>query len=110
MKLGDLIALAKMGYTPEDVRQLIAEPEDHADDEAEQKTEVDLQQDEAEPAAGSEDQKAEAEEVVDYKSMYEAEKEKTSKLQQLIIAADNSGSEAETDDLDLFSEAMKQFM
>lgn len=112
MKFNDIVALAKQGYTPQDIKDLIALSEDQAEGkEADQKdpdneTEVPDQCD-AEPE-GEPEKKKEAEDL-DYKSLYEAEVEKTSKLQKMVLSADLSDKNKDSD-IDIFADAMKSFM
>ena len=92
MKFNDIIALAKQGYTPQDIKDLLALAEDQADGhDAEQK-----------------DQDSDTKDL-DYKAMYEAEVEKTSKLQKMVLSADLSDKQTEND-IDVFADAMKLFM
>lgn len=112
MKFNDIIALAKQGYTPQDIKDLLALAEDQAyGKEAEQKDQdidtKDSDQDNAEPE-GEPDKKEDAEDL-DYKAMYEAEVEKTSKLQKMVLSADLSDKQTEND-IDVFADAMKLFM
>lgn len=110
MKFGDLVALAKQGYTPADVKELMALSDDLKDDtteETEQKTDLkDDQQDEVEDTKPEETK----EDAVDYKAMYEAEVEKTAKLQKMVLHADMSGDDNKESDLDIFAEVMRDFM
>lgn len=112
MKFNDIVALAKQGYTPQDIKDLIALSEDQAEGkEADQKdpdneTE-DPDQRDAEPE-GEPEKKEEAEDL-DYKSLYEAEVEKTSKLQKMVLSADLSDKNKDSD-IDIFADAMKSFM
>ena len=118
LQFSDIVALAKQGYKPSDIKDLIAlssqtdpEPEQEPDKEtdesreAEQKTtEIDDQQkDEAEG-------KPDNTEDLDYKKLYEAEKEKTGKLQKIITSADMSDKDNKESDLDIFTAVMKDFM
>lgn len=112
MKFTDIVELAKQGYTPKDIKDLLALAEDQADGkEAEQKDQdidtKDHDQDEAEPE-GEPDKKEDAEDL-DYKAMYEAEVEKTSKLQKMVLSADLSDKDTDAD-IDIFADAMKLFM
>lgn len=113
MKLTDIIELAKQGYTPADIKELMSLPEpepepDPAPDEGKQKTEEeDPQQDNPEGAKtdpnGTEDD-------IDYKKLFEDEQKKTAKLQKMITQADMSGSDNEETDLDVFASVMQGFM
>lgn len=110
MKFSDLIALAKQGYTPADVKELMSlseDPKDDTPDEEEQKN--DLKDDHHDD---SEDEKPEdpKEDDIDYKSLYEAEQEKTAKLQKMILSADLSDNDLKESDNEIFADAMKLFM
>lgn len=112
MKLTDIVELAKQGYKPSDIRELIEISEATEAREAEQKTPVEDQAngeaDATEPGATGEDQKAD-DTSVDYKALYEAEKDKTNKLQKALTSADMSGDD-QTDDFDTVLDAVKSFM
>lgn len=110
MKFGDIVALAKQGYTPADIKELMSLSEDPKDDtpgEDEQKT--DLKDDQHEK---SEDEKPEdiKDDDVDYKAMFEAEQKKNATLQKMVLHADMSGSNNKESDLDIFASVMKDFM
>lgn len=113
MRLTDIIELAKQGYTPADIKELMSLPEPEpepkpAPDEGEQKApEKDPEQ--AEPEGAHKDP-AGAEDDVDYKQLFEAEKEKTARLQKMITGADMSGSDLKEDDLEVFASVMQNFM
>lgn len=116
---GDLVALAKQGYTPADIKQLIelsrtAEKEDleasegdtitenHADFEKPSDTVTAPEEVKEEP--DQEDSK-----IVDYKKKVEELEKKIADLQK----ANTEKNIADTDeksDLDVFTEAMKSFM
>ena len=110
MKFGDILALAKQGYTPADIKELMSlseDPKDDTPDEEEQKTDLkDDQQD------NSEDEKPEdtKDDDVDYKTMFEAEREKNAKLQKMVLHADMSGSDNKESDYDIFATVMRDFM
>lgn len=113
MKLTDIIELAKQGYKPADIKELVAISEETESKEATQKAHEDDQgQDNAEDmkdsdASGSDtDSKDEA---IDYKKLYEEEKKKTENLQKDNLKKDMSGQEKEND-LDTVLEAVKGFM
>lgn len=110
MKFGDIVALARQGYTPQDIKDLLAISDDQGtDEEAKQKDpEPEPDNEGAEPEAQP-DTKEPANEDLDYKSLYEAEVEKTTKLQKMVLSADLSGSEKESD-ADIFADVMKSFM
>lgn len=113
MKLTDIIELAKQGYKPNDIKELISlsEPEPEptpAPAEGEQKTpESDPEQGEPE---GAKQDPTNLDDDVDYRSLYEAEKERTSKLQKMITSADMSKSDNKETDTDVFASLMQTFM
>ena len=110
MKFGDILALAKQGYTPADIKELMSlseDPKDDTPDEEEQKTDIkDDQQD------NSEDEKPKdpKDDDVDYKTMYEEERERNAKLQKMVLHADMSGSDNKESDYDIFATVMRDFM
>lgn len=113
MKLTDIIELAKQGYKPNDIKELISlsEPEPEpapAPDEGEQKT-PEKEPEKVEPE-GAEKDPAGADDDIDYKSLYEEEREKTSKLQKMIISADMSGYDNKETDTEIFASLVKDFM
>lgn len=110
MKFGDIVALAKQGYTPADIKELMSlseDPKDDTPDEEEQKTDLkDAQHD------NSEDEKPEdiKDDDVDYKTMYEAEQKKNATLQKMVLHADMSDKDNKESDLDIFASVMRDFM
>ena len=110
MKFGDIVALAKQGYTPADIKELMSlsdETKDDTPDEEEQKTDLkDDQQD------NSEDEKPEdpKDDDVDYKAMFEAEQKKNATLQKMVLHADMSRSDNKESDYDIFASVMRDFM
>lgn len=110
MKFTDILALAKQGYTPQDIKDLLALSTDQdADKEAEPKDpETPPDHVDAEPAP--EPEKDEPAEDLDYKKLYEEEQLKTAKLQKLVLSADLSDKDPKESDIDIFADAMKSFM
>ena len=110
MKFTDILALAKQGYTPQDIKDLLALSTDQdADKEAEPKdTEIPPDHVEAEPAP--EPEKDEPAEDLDYKKLYEEEQQKTAKLQKLVLSADLSDRDNKETDAEIFADVMKSFM
>ena len=95
----DIAALAKAGYTPQDVKELmqLSKPAENLQTEAqpaENKTEQTvLQFENSEPEKSTETapkESAQPEDVPDYKALYEAEKEKVSTLQNKYNSMDVS--------------------
>lgn len=112
MKFSDILSLAKQGYTPQDIKDLMALSEDKGSDgEDEQKDHEDVQtppdHDKSEPDAQPDSD--EGADDFDYKKLYEAEQEKTAKLQKMVLSADLSGKDDKSD-ADVFAETMRLFM
>ena len=118
MKFTDIIELAKQGYKPNDIKELLelskatedAQKDDLPDEGNTQKNpEKDQDQDVPEdktPDVPGEDDKDKA---PDYKSLYEAEKTKNATLQKMVMKVDISGSDDKSDQ-DIFADVMKDFM
>ena len=113
LKLTDLIELAKQGYTPDKVKELI----ELSNDEEDQPTETTSEETAPETTAKEEKKEADSSpDAVDYKKkVEELEKklsESESKLSQL--QKENTRRNADTDDkksdADIFAAAMKSFM
>lgn len=115
----DLVALAKQGYTPADIKQLIelsrtAEKEDSKASEGDTITEnnanIETPSDTvAAPEEVKEEPDQEDSKIVDYKKKVEELEKKIADLQK----ANTEKNIADTDeksDLDVFTEAMKSFM
>lgn len=114
MKLIDIVELAKQGYKPSDIRELIELSDASEAKEGEQKTPEKDQVNDKPDAAPEDDKKSDGEKdpddnSVDYKALYEEEREKTSKLQKALTSADMSGDD-QTSDFDTVLEAVKSFM
>ena len=110
MKFGDIVALAKQGYTPADIKELMSLSEEAQDDTpAEETQKTDLKDDQQD---NSEDEKPEVtkEDDIDYKSMFEEERERNAKLQKMVLHADMSGSDNKESDYDIFATVMRDFM
>lgn len=114
LKLDDIFALAKQGYKPSDIKELI-----ELSKEAEVKTEEVPDQEEKEntstpshtvaPEEGKPSESAEASEVVDYKKKAEELEKKLSDLQR----ANTQKNIADTDeksDSEVIADLMKSFM
>ena len=87
MNLQDIIALAKQGYTPKDIKELIALGSDDLEKEkppAEDHTQED-KPDEANDQ--KDDATQEAEQELDYKKLYEEEQQKVSSLTSQLEAS-----------------------
>lgn len=117
MKFGDILDLAKQGYKPSDIKELLelskaVEEKDTADpvEDNEQKNLVKDQDQDSSEGDAPVDPKAEDDtKAIDYKSLYEDEKIKNSTLQKMLRKVDMSGSDNESD-ADIFAEALKNFM
>lgn len=110
MKFGDILALAKQGYTPADIKELMSLSEEAQDDTpAEETQKNDLKDDHHD---NSEDEKPEdpKENDIDYKAMFEEERERNAKLQKMVLHADMSGSDNKESDYDIFATVMRDFM
>jgi len=112
MKISDLVALAKMGYSPAEVKDLLS-MEPTTQDTPEEKTE----EQKTEPKASPEDEPApEIVETINYKELYtDAEKEIESLRDQLKTAqAQNTAlnvAPLETDsDSDILNDLARAFM
>ena len=83
----DIVTLAKVGYTPAMVKELLTLETEKKEDEPEAKKDT-----------KDTEEKKEPEEVIDYKKLYEEEKEKNKKIQ-----IDNTKKDIEPEKVD-FSE------
>lgn len=112
MKFTDIVELAKQGYKPADIRELVAIANESETKEAEQKTPEDEMQDKAEDqdAEASATESDKTEDAIDYKKLYEDEKKKTENLQQKLTNKDMSADDVKESDLDTVLEAVKGFM
>ena len=114
MKFGDIVSLAKQGYTPQDIKDLLSLSDDQGSGaEGEQKDQAGQQTPEADnvdPEPAAQPVPEEGKEDLDYKALFEAEQEKTAKLQKMVLSADMSGSDNKESDADIFADVMKSFM
>lgn len=113
MKFGDIVALAKQGYTPQDIKDLMSLSEDQGSGAEDEQKDQDGQQtphdhDKSEPEAQPD--KKDTSEDLDYKALFEAEQEKTAKLQKMVLSADLSDKGDNESDADIFADVMKTFM
>lgn len=116
LKLDDLVALAKQGYKPSDVKELIElskeaskEPETQtppAEPAKEEPTPV------QEPEQGKTAQATEEDDpkIIEYKKKLEEMEKKISDLQKANTHRDMSGQENNKSDAEVFAEAMRHFM
>lgn len=112
MKLTDIIELAKQGYKPADIKELVAISEESETKEAKQKTPENEVHDKAEDqdAEASATESGKTDEAIDYKKLYEDEKKKTEALQVKLTNKDMSSDDVKESDLDTVLEAVKGFM
>lgn len=102
MKLNEILALAKQGYKPSDIKELIALAEDEGESTPETKGEPEAPAEE--PAEESEQenepdkpQDKVEEPKLDYKKMYEEQQKQIEKLQQTLLHQDHSGKDEKPD-------------
>lgn len=95
MKFTDVIALAKAGYSPEDVREFLkveTPTEDTLDSQVEEPIET-------EPVKVEKEEAVEPPQPeVDYKSLYEESQKKLQEVQTLNTRQNMAGTEENTDD------------
>lgn len=115
LTIGDIVALAKAGYKPADVKELMQMTE-------ESKEEKTIPQDppsnvvpeaaaETAPSAAAEPEPPKAEEdPIDYKALYESAKIDLDKAQKANMARDISSAEDNLSDEDLLKDLFKEFM
>ena len=118
MKLTDIIDLAKQGYKPSDIKELIELSESAENDQkdelpdegnAQKNPERDQDQDVPEDKTPDDSASDKEDDALDYKSLYEAEKTKNATLQKMIMKVDISGSDTASDQ-EIFADVMKNFM
>lgn len=112
----DLVALAKQGYTPADIKELIelsktTEKEDSKASEGDTITDVETPSDTAakEPEEVKEEPDQEDSKIVDYKKKVEELEKKIADLQRANTEK-NMADADDKSDLDVLAEAMKSFM
>ena len=118
MKFGDILDLAKQGYKPSDIKELLelskaVEEQGKADpveDNEQKNLERDQDQDSSEGSDPTESKAEDKAEAIDYRSLYEEEKTKNSTLQKMLRKVDMSGSDNTESDADIFAKAFKEFM
>lgn len=113
LNLNDIIALAKQGYKPADVKELIelSKTAEASEEVQEQPTEIPEQPEEAKEAPKEEEKKdsAEADKIVDYKAKAEELEKKISELQKA-NTKQNADKSDHKSDAELFADVMKSFM
>lgn len=112
MTLNDFITLAKQGYKPADIKELIQMSEGRDDapqvEQSAISTQLENSESENAPIEENTDQAPEAEQSVDYKKLYEEEKKKVETIQQSNVKKNIQGNE--TSDIDVFNALAKSFM
>ena len=112
MTLNDIITLAKQGYKPADIKELIQMAEGQDDAPQVEQVAISTQSEEPEseetPIVEDAAQAPEVEQSVDYKKLYEEEKKKVETIQQSNVKKNIQGNE--TSDIDVFNELAKSFM
>ena len=106
MTLTDIIALAKEGYKPSDIKELIElakTSEEAPSEEAKQET-----TEEEPPKVEAEPTPEEETSDIDYKKLYEDEKAKTEHLQGLFAHKDLGTKEVDNESV--FADVMRNFM
>ena len=113
LNLNDIIALAKQGYKPSDVKELIelSQTVEASQADQEQPTET-PEEAEAIEAPKEEEKKdgAQAAEIVDYKAKVEELEKKLSDLQKANTKQNADKSENKKSDAELFADVVKSFM
>lgn len=118
MKLGDIIALAKLGYKKEDIEDLISmaaaaeepestEPENSPEDVAAGEPEVSSPEDE--PGKSADDDKS-GQDLKILQDQIEDLKRQLENAQKQNINKNNSGSYQEHSDQDVLNDVMRNFM
>lgn len=113
LNLNDIIALAKQGYKPADVKELIelSKTAEASEDDQEQPKDIPEEVPEEKEAPKEEEKKdgAEADKIVDYKAKAEELEKKISELQKANTKQNADKSEKKSD-AELFADVMKSFM
>lgn len=114
LNLNDIIALAKQGYKPADVKELIelSKTAEASEEDQEQPKEIPEQPEEVKEAPKEEEKKDgadEADKIVDYKKKAEELEKKISELQKA-NTKQNADKSDHKSDAELFADVMKSFM
>lgn len=117
MNLSDIVALAKQGYKPSDIKELLSlvsskeetskEEENIQEEKTEQHEDGKEQPDEA-PKNSTEDS-SDKDSVIDYKKKIAELEEKVKSLQNANVHMDNSDSKQESDE-DILNDITRSFM
>ena len=109
MKFTDILELAKQGYTPKDIKELL---ELNVSDNSEEKPPEEVRTEEAATDAPNEqndEATREREEVLDYKKLYEESQEKLKKAQKENINQNISNPNQKSNE-DIINELARSFM
>lgn len=114
LNLNDIIALAKQGYKPADVKELIelSKTAEASEDDQEQPKDIPEDVPEEKEAPKEEEKKDDADEaakIVDYKKKAEELEKKISELQKA-NTKQNADKSDHKSDAELFADVMKSFM
>lgn len=111
MKLLDIIELAKQGYTPADIKELLAINVEGVNQDVDQGESVEVEEAESEPATPASNPTAEASEAdanpIDYKKLYEDSLVKLAEAQKSNV---NVAMPSQENDLDILANTIKGFM
>lgn len=117
LKLEDIVALAKQGYKPNDIKELIAlskeaeqEPQQEPKEEKPTPSKEPEKEPEQEPLKEPEKEPEEDPKIIEYKKKLEEMEKKLSDLQAANSHKDMSGKENTKSDSEVFAEAMRNFM
>lgn len=112
MTIGDIVALAKAGYKPADVKELIEMTKEEKKDIAD--TSNSAIDDSSEPAAevspSASAAPEEPEDDTDYKALYEQAKKDLATAQKENVTKDISSAEDDQSDADIIKDLIKEFM
>lgn len=113
MTIGDIVALAKAGYKPADVKELIEMTKEEKNIQADPSKPAD--DDSSEPASAASDPPAaevpdETEDDTDYKALYEQAKKDLATAQKENVTKDISSAEDNQSDADIIKDLIKEFM
>lgn len=107
MKLTDIIALAKEGYTPSDIKELLALAEDHGTSTNENNIEEDKTVQPSESPTSVDDIES-VEDEPDYKKLFEESQAMIKRIQAININKDVDSNNSISDQ-DLISDFVKNF-
>lgn len=100
MKITDIISLAKMGYSPDDVREFLKEESSNTVALDTQAVEVPTTEPIADVQVNDDAVKEEPKQPdVDYKALYEEEQKKVQDLQRANVNTNMSGTEEDSEEL-----------